>query len=157
LPDQGAEPRIIYLAAPLFSQLERQWNRDLAGRLERQLGCSVMLPQEFGAGEREGPGWHNGELFRQCVEGVERCDAMVAVLDGADADSGTAFEMGYAYALGKPMVGLRTDFREQHELGTNLMLSRSCGAFVHLPQLVEDIDAVAEAVAAELRPLLGGP
>lgn len=155
MPDPGAEPRIIYLAAPLFSQSERRWNRELARRLERLLGCSVLLPQDFGVEERKDAGWHNGELFRQCVEGVERCDAMVAVLDGADADSGTAFEMGHAYALGKPMVGLRTDFREQHELGTNLMLSRSCEAFVHLPQLVEDIDAVSEAVAAALRPLLG--
>ena len=36
---------------------------------------------------------------------------MLAVLDGTDVDSGTASEIGYAYAKGKPMVGYRGDFR----------------------------------------------
>src|SRR5688500_17150549 len=38
-------------------------------------------------------------------------DLVVAVLDGTDVDSGTASEIGFAYAQGKPVVGLRTDFR----------------------------------------------
>jgi len=33
------------------------------------------------------------------------------VLDGTDVDSGTAAEIGYAAALGTPVVGLRTDLR----------------------------------------------
>jgi nucleoside 2-deoxyribosyltransferase len=33
------------------------------------------------------------------------------VLDGVDVDSGTAAEVGYAVALGKPVVGLREDLR----------------------------------------------
>src|SRR4051794_21133183 len=37
--------------------------------------------------------------------------AVLAVLDGADVDSGTAAEIGYAAALGIPVVGLRTDLR----------------------------------------------
>ena len=36
---------------------------------------------------------------------------MVAVLDGADVDSGTAAEIGYAFARGKLIVGYRGDFR----------------------------------------------
>lgn len=39
------------------------------------------------------------------------CDAVLAVLDGPDVDSGTAAEIGYAAALGTPVVGLRTDIR----------------------------------------------
>lgn len=155
MPECCGTEHTIYLAAPLFSQLERRWNRELAERLARLLPCAVILPQDFVV-EEQGEARHNGELFRQCVEGVDRCDALVAVLDGADADSGTAFEMGYAHALGKPMVGVRTDFRKQHEMGTNLMLARSCAAFVHRPELVEDIEAVAAAIVAALSPLLGG-
>jgi nucleoside 2-deoxyribosyltransferase len=34
-----------------------------------------------------------------------------AVLDGVDVDSGTAAEIGYAYARGKPILGYRGDFR----------------------------------------------
>ena len=38
-------------------------------------------------------------------------DLVIAVLDGIDVDSGTASEIGFAYANGKPIFGLRTDFR----------------------------------------------
>ena len=33
------------------------------------------------------------------------------MLDGADVDSGTAAEIGYAFARGKPIVGYRGDVR----------------------------------------------
>ncbi len=39
------------------------------------------------------------------------CDVVVALLDGAQVDDGTAWEIGYAYARGIPVIGLRTDFR----------------------------------------------
>lgn len=42
---------------------------------------------------------------------IRACDLVVAVLDGVDVDSGTASEIGFAYALGKPVAGLRSDFR----------------------------------------------
>ncbi len=46
---------------------------------------------------------------------IQEADALLAVLDGTDVDSGTAAEGGYAYGLGKPVVGLRTDFRDSGE------------------------------------------
>jgi nucleoside 2-deoxyribosyltransferase len=50
-------------------------------------------------------------------------DAVVAVLDGVDVDTGVAFEMGYAHAIGKPIVGLKTDHRSFSKLeSVNLML-----------------------------------
>ena len=42
---------------------------------------------------------------------IETSKGVLAVLDGSDVDSGTAAEIGYAAALGKVVVGLRTDFR----------------------------------------------
>ena len=36
---------------------------------------------------------------------------MFAVLDGTDVDSGTAAEIGYAFARGKKILGYRGDFR----------------------------------------------
>jgi nucleoside 2-deoxyribosyltransferase len=42
---------------------------------------------------------------------IDRADGMVAVLDGTDVDSGTAAEIGYAFARGKLIVGYRGDFR----------------------------------------------
>ena len=42
---------------------------------------------------------------------TDSCNAMVAVLDGQDVDSGTAAEIGYAFAKGKMIVGYRGDVR----------------------------------------------
>jgi nucleoside 2-deoxyribosyltransferase len=51
------------------------------------------------------------ELGRANAESIRNADGVVAILDGVDVDSGTAAEVGYAYALGKRIYGLRTDFR----------------------------------------------
>jgi nucleoside 2-deoxyribosyltransferase len=51
---------------------------------------------------------------------------MVAILEGADADSGTSVELGYAYSKGKAILGIRTDSRISEERGLNLMLPFAC-------------------------------
>jgi nucleoside 2-deoxyribosyltransferase len=53
----------------------------------------------------------NTELGRANAQSIREADGVVAILDGVDVDSGTAAEVGYAYALGKRIFGLRTDFR----------------------------------------------
>lgn len=42
---------------------------------------------------------------------IEACDVVLAVLDGVDVDSGTAAEIGFAAARGKPVIGWRSDLR----------------------------------------------
>jgi len=42
---------------------------------------------------------------------ISAAAGVLAFLDGSDVDSGTAAEIGYAAALAKPIVGVRTDFR----------------------------------------------
>jgi nucleoside 2-deoxyribosyltransferase len=49
-------------------------------------------------------GGRNAEMIRHAV-------AVLAILDGDDVDSGTAAEIGYAAALPRPIVGVRTDLR----------------------------------------------
>ncbi len=49
-----------------------------------------------------------GERNRKAIESS---DGMFAVLDGTDVDSGTASEIGYAFALGRKILGYRGDFR----------------------------------------------
>jgi nucleoside 2-deoxyribosyltransferase len=47
-------------------------------------------------------------IYQANVAHIAACDAVVANLDffrGAEPDSGTCFEVGYATALGKPVVG----------------------------------------------------
>ncbi len=53
----------------------------------------------------------NTELGRKNTESIDLANGLFAILDGVDVDSGTAAEIGYAFALGKRVNGLRTDFR----------------------------------------------
>ena len=42
---------------------------------------------------------------------IDKSNVVFAILDGTDVDSGTAAEIGYAFAKGKTIVGYRGDFR----------------------------------------------
>jgi len=53
----------------------------------------------------------NTELGRSNAASIQAANGVVAILDGVDVDSGTAAEIGYAFALGKRIEGLRTDWR----------------------------------------------
>jgi nucleoside 2-deoxyribosyltransferase len=46
-----------------------------------------------------------------CATPEGPCDVVLANLDGQDVDSGTAAEIGYAFAKGKPIIGYRGDLR----------------------------------------------
>ncbi len=53
----------------------------------------------------------NRSLGAANEELIRRADALFAVLDGTDVDSGTAAEIGFGAALGLPTIGLRLDTR----------------------------------------------
>lgn len=55
-------------------------------------------------------------IAKRNAETIRSCNAMLAILDGVDVDSGTASEIGYAYALGNRVInGYRGDFRRAGE------------------------------------------
>jgi len=142
------EGRRIYLAGPVFTIAERRLNRELARALERELpGASVLLPQDFKHDGRYNSPRAFGLIFKGCLELLDSSDCVVAWLDGPDGDSGTSFEVGYAYAKGIPVVGVRTDFRLNQERGVNVMLSRGCRAFVYRPSFDEDVAGLAHGIA----------
>jgi nucleoside 2-deoxyribosyltransferase len=51
------------------------------------------------------------EIFEEDLRELKGADMVIAVLDGPDVDSGTALEIGVAGALGKCIIGIKTDFR----------------------------------------------
>jgi nucleoside 2-deoxyribosyltransferase len=145
---RGGAALRVYLAGPLFTIPERRINRQLALALERQLpGARVLLPQDFKHDDRYNAPRAFGLIFKTCLAMIDSSHCVVAWLDGPDGDSGTCFEVGYAFAKGIPVVGVRTDFRLNQERGVNVMLSRGCAAFVYRPSFDEDLDGLAQAVA----------
>lgn len=115
----------VYLAAPLFSEAERLFNASVARLLRGHL-FDVYLPQEAGDDSDMRDIREQERLFLSNKTALEDADVIIAIIDGADADSGTAWEMGYAFAQGKPVIALRTDFRRVgHHENVNLMLEQS--------------------------------
>ena len=56
----------------------------------------------------------NEDVFIKDLEYLDEANIIIAWLDGVDVDSGTAVELGYAYAKGKHIFGLLTDTRRWH-------------------------------------------
>jgi nucleoside 2-deoxyribosyltransferase len=139
----------IYLAGPLFTTAEREFNARLAGRL-RQLGHEVWLPQES-----EQRSMSAQQIFATDVQGIDWAEVVVANMDGPDPDSGTCWECGYAYRK-KPIVVFRTDFRavdERKDAPYNLMLTVSADRRLDLA--FADTEAVAQRIdqaLGELKP-----
>jgi len=143
----------IYLAGPLFTCAERTWNRRLASALNYE-GHFVFLPQDEEPREKTAHA-----IFDMDVQGIEQSDAVVAIMDGADPDSGTCWEVGYAYARNKfapgrkkPILLVRTDFRKAGDAEMapyNLMLTESADSIRNLPFVSTEEVAIAISVWAK--------
>ncbi|MBS0425780.1 MAG: nucleoside 2-deoxyribosyltransferase [Proteobacteria bacterium] len=106
-----ARPR-VYLAGPdvFFPD-----SRDVFERLRAscaRLGLEGVEPSDGGLAESGPQGATDDELAQRIYEGnvrlIHACDGVIANLcafRGLEPDSGTVFEVGYAVALGKPVVG----------------------------------------------------
>ena len=134
----------LYFAGPLFTAAEQDWNAELTGAL-RAAGHEVFLPQE------NEPGKTAAEIFAVDVGGIDWADGLVAIMDGPDPDSGTCWEVGYAYGRGKPMVLVRTDIRTLEGsggAGYNPMLTEAATMRVDLPaaSMTEVAAAVLDAL-----------
>lgn len=115
----------VYLASPLgFAASTAHFMEELEQSLART-GIEVHNPWkgDFGPEFRHASaiadqaeriaalGLINTRVAHANESAIRACDMVLAVLDGVDVDSGTASEMGFAYALGKRVHGLRTDSR----------------------------------------------
>ena len=144
---------MIYLATSLFTAAEQAFGASLTTQIEA-LGYEVYYPWRD-AGEQAlvaawGEDWPrvNAEIARRNLRAVEACTILVAIVEGADVDSGVAMEVGYACALGKSVKLLRTDFRTQGaRIGAfNLMLGIAADA------ICESVEELLAALREQLPP-----
>ncbi len=116
----------VYIAAPIFSPSERAFAEALAEALAET--CDVHLPH------RDGPlvehllasGIKREEALRSAYESdlaaIRQCDIVVALLDGRSLDEGVCIEMGFARALDKEILAIKTDVRVAFPWGQNAMV-----------------------------------
>ncbi|AOE71236.1 hypothetical protein A7317_29095 [Pseudomonas fluorescens] len=126
---------LVYLAAPLFSEAELDFNLALTERIEASL--DVYLPQRDGGklvdllacGVEKRAAYKS--IFDRDVRALEAACAVIIVLDGRTIDEGAAFELGYAYAQSKLCFGLQTDPRRLLPSGNNPMIEMPLQKIFH--------------------------
>ncbi|ANZ57888.1 nucleoside 2-deoxyribosyltransferase [Fructilactobacillus lindneri] len=129
----------IYLASPFFSEEQIQRIEVVEKALTNNPTVadfySPRKHQEAKNKEFTKP-WAK-EIYQRDIENIEAADAVVAVIDfvGDNVDSGTAYEIGAAVQMGKPVVVF-----QQKDNTVNLMISESLHAYLKTGEEVEKYD-----------------
>ena len=112
--------KMVYIASPLFSQAELEFNEKVDGFL-RELGYDTFLPQRDGntlsdlISEGKSKNDAIKKIFALDVKKIQKSDILLLIMDGRVPDEGACVELGIAYALKKECVGLKTDSRSLME------------------------------------------
>lgn len=108
---------IIYLAGPFFSKQELTWANYIQESLEG-CGLRVLSPsKQNGIIDENTTLDERQSIFIADLELIQKSDIVVALLD--HNDSGTNFEIGYAYSNGKPIIALQTSNDELNNMIKN--------------------------------------
>jgi nucleoside 2-deoxyribosyltransferase len=99
---------VVYLAGPevfLTDALEvARAKKDIC----RQHGFYGLAPTDDPDSELDGPDLDGHVIFRHCIQAMERADLVIANMTpfrGPSMDVGTAVEVGFMHAKGKPVFG----------------------------------------------------
>jgi len=105
--------KLVYIAGPLFSDAERSYLelmvKELSNFSNLDPDADFFLPHRDGGELGKGP--KRKDIFELDIQQLDSSKIVVALLDGQDVDSETCVELGYAYARGKKIFGILTDFR----------------------------------------------
>lgn len=119
-----SEIKKVYLASPFFDKNEI----DAVSRAEdilRTKNLELYSPREHEIRDKDKintPEWSQ-QIFNRDFNAIIDCDMVVALYAGGYSDSGTAWECGCAYALGKPVIIVHI-----HDDKSNSMIHEGCHA-----------------------------
>ena len=123
----------VYLASPFFNQTEIEIVNQVEAILKEK-GLDVFSPmknqmEHLEVGTRQ---W-SMETFMNDVKFIKWSEVVVGIYHGNYSDSGTAWELGYAYATDKPVILIHVGEN------SNLMVHEGAHANLTLEEL-EDYD-----------------
>lgn len=121
----------IYIAGPFFNEKELQCIEQVE-QIVTEKGHTFFSPRtldftHLGIGTNP---WSQA-IFNEDIKEINNCDMMVVLYHGNYSDSGTAFEIGYAYAKGVQVVLVHVD----RDSNSNLMCHEGCTTNVYLDEL----------------------
>lgn len=118
----GKTANPVYVAGPLFDEGERWWIEQVEATIA-STGRPTFLPH------RDNPpktAANVADIFANNKRAIDDADIVVASLNGVTTDDGTAWEVGYAFALDKRIIGIHTDWRARFtDEIVNLMIEES--------------------------------
>ena len=97
---------MIYIAGPFFTDKERAFLKNLIRSVKKMFpNEELFIPMEHFI--PNGENLSNNEwaeaVFKMDVEALNKCNHIIAAYSGLYSDTGTAWEIGYAYAKGIPV------------------------------------------------------
>ena len=97
-------PKKIYIASPFFNDREKE-ALDRAEKILRERSFEVFSPREHDIpDETVGTSEWSRKTFLVDKNGIDWSDCLVMLYWSNYSDTGTAWECGYAYATGKPVI-----------------------------------------------------
>lgn len=116
----------IYLASPFFNKNELAFYEQALKVLRNDKGLNVYAPyeNEIDKNDKSKFEWATA-TFQKDIQEIEKADAIVVLFYGLYSDSGTAWECGYAYGKGKPVIVVHL-----HEGKSNCMIN--CGSHANV-------------------------
>ena len=133
----------VYLASPFFNQEENNVYNNVINILRDQENIDLFVPKEHtipNAWDLTNRVWAES-VFAVDILGIQRADVVVVLNFGMYSDSGTAWECGYAYALGKKVVNVCVGYDKDFSLmmlnGTNCVVSLADLSLWTLEEILE--------------------
>ncbi len=97
----------VYIAGKLCSESERDFLEKLA-KIAEELGFESFLPHRD-VGLVKGIEDVKKAFEGDIINGMSNISLVIADLNGLHIGAGTAWELGYAYAKGIPVIGIKSD------------------------------------------------
>lgn len=129
----------IYLASPFFNQKESCVYRNVIKKLKEIKEVELFIPQDHkveNEWELSNEEWGKA-VFEMDVQAIDECDIIIALNWGLYSDTGTAWECGYGYAKGKPIINVLCE-KENKEY--SLMMINGANKIINLEDVLFNVD-----------------
>ncbi|WP_053365717.1 nucleoside 2-deoxyribosyltransferase [Bacillus sp. FJAT-27245] len=129
----------VYLASPFFNEKEIGYLEQVEEILEDK-GLRLFSPFRHSSEAEFGSRQWSIETFMDDIKHIKWAEVVVGIYHGNYSDSGTAWELGYAYATDKPVIVVHVGEN------SNLMVHEGAHANITLEELKEyDFDQMASS------------
>lgn len=114
----------IYVAGPFFNEQERLSLKDMISKVRGTFPkTTLFIPMEHeipGGMDMPNCVWAK-RVFDMDARAIKDSDMIVAMYTGHYSDTGTAWEMGFAKALGKPVIGYIPKWAQTEDVSLMVM------------------------------------